>query len=87
MVEHPGEIEEELVPSRQGELSYQQPDLELYARVEDLAGQEQALLEIPHGQRTEEQHRLLGAIGAELDRVTARLHERTKRAQAPAAEN
>jgi hypothetical protein len=82
MVEHPGELEEELVPSRQGELSYRQPDLELYARVEDLAGQEQALLEIPHGQRTDEQHRLIAAIGAELDRVAARLHERGRRAEA-----
>jgi tryptophan 2,3-dioxygenase len=80
MVEHPGELEEELVSSRQGENYYQQPDLDLYAQVEDLAGQEQALLEIPHGRRTDEQHRLVAAIGAELDRVTAKLHERAKRA-------
>jgi hypothetical protein len=54
-------------------------DLELFARVEGLVGEEAALLAIPHEDRSEHQHNRLKAIGEELDRVFERLRERAER--------
>jgi hypothetical protein len=50
--------------------------MRLFSRIEDLIGQERALLHVPDRERTREQRDLLQAIGAELDRVFARLRER-----------
>jgi hypothetical protein len=51
-------------------------DLKAFARVENLIGQEQALLSIPKNERTEAQHRLLHEIREELDRIAAALRAR-----------
>jgi hypothetical protein len=56
--------------------------LRVFARIEDLVGQEDALLRIPAAERTREQHDLLQAIGAELDRVAEKLRARGPRADA-----
>jgi hypothetical protein len=55
------------------------PDLELFARVEGLVGEEAALLAIPAEDRRQHHHDRLKAIGDELDRVFAKLHERAER--------
>jgi hypothetical protein len=55
------------------------PEDGLFARIEGLVGQEDALLRIPARERTEEQHDRLHSIGAELDRVFERLRERAGR--------
>jgi hypothetical protein len=54
-------------------------DLRLYARVEDLAGEEAALLRIPMAERTAQHHERLRAITEELDRVFEHLRERAER--------
>ena len=54
-------------------------DLKAYARVENLIGQEHALLSIPKNERTEAQHGLLHEIGEELDRIAAALGRRSRR--------
>jgi hypothetical protein len=54
-------------------------ELRLFARLEGLVGQEHALLSIPAHERTSEQHDLLRAITAELDRLWAYLQERAER--------
>jgi hypothetical protein len=51
----------------------------LFARVEDLVGQEDALLRIPAKQRTDHQHARLAEIGRELDRIFEKLRERAER--------
>jgi hypothetical protein len=53
-------------------------DLRLFARLENLIGQERALLAIPHDTRSAGEHRLLGEITAELDRLAEKLHERAQ---------
>ena len=50
--------------------------MRVFSRIEDLVGQERALLRIPDGQRTHEQRDRLRAIGAELDRAFERLRAR-----------
>jgi hypothetical protein len=55
------------------------PEEGLYARIEGLAGEEDALLQIPAHERTEEHHARLGSIARELDRVWERLRERAER--------
>ena len=54
-------------------------DAGLFAHIEDLVGQEHALLLIPAHERTEKQRDRLRDIGAELDRITERLRERAER--------
>ena len=54
-------------------------DLELFAHVEGLTGEESALLAIPHEDRTRHQHERLKAIGEERDRVFGHLRERAER--------
>ena len=53
--------------------------LETFARVEGLVGEERALLAIPHGERTAQQHERLRAIGEELDRIFEALRRRAQR--------
>jgi hypothetical protein len=62
------------------------PDLDLFARVEGLMGEEAALLAIPHKDRAEHHHDRLRAIGDELDRIFERLRDRAERRGHPAAE-
>ena len=55
------------------------PEDGLFARIEGLVGQEDALLRIPARERTEEHRDRLRSIGAELDRVFEKLRERAER--------
>ena len=55
------------------------PDLELFAHVEGLMGEEAALLAIPHQDRSQHHHERLRAIGEELDRAFEKLRERAER--------
>jgi hypothetical protein len=50
--------------------------MRVFSRIEDLIGQERALLQVPDRERTREQRDLLRGIGAELDRVLERLRQR-----------
>jgi hypothetical protein len=50
--------------------------MRVFAHIEDLIGQERAVLHVPDRERTSEQRDRLRAIGAELDRVFERLRER-----------
>ena len=52
------------------------PELELFARIEGLVGEEAALLAIPRQERKREQHDRLREISAELDRIWEKLQER-----------
>jgi hypothetical protein len=77
---------------RVDELLGETSELELFAHIEGLAGQEAALLAIPAHERTEAQHEHLRKITAELDRAWEKLRERAERrskgskdADAPAA--
>jgi hypothetical protein len=54
-------------------------DLGLFARIEGLAGEEDALLRIPARDRSPEQHARLRDIAHELDRTFDRLRERAER--------
>jgi hypothetical protein len=54
-------------------------DLGLFARIEGLAGEEIALLEIPADQRDQAQRDRLHAITTELDRAWDKLRERAER--------
>ena len=53
-------------------------DLELYAQVEGLMGEEAALLAVPHEDRSQHHHDRLKAIGGELDRAFEKLRERAE---------
>lgn len=52
------------------------PELELFARIEGLVGEEAALLAIPRQERKREQRDRLREISAELDRIWEKLQER-----------
>jgi hypothetical protein len=54
-------------------------DIELFAHVEGLVGEEAALLAIPAKDRSQHHHDRLKAIGEELDRVFEKLRERAER--------
>jgi len=60
------------------DLSPTPPELELFARIKGLVGEEAALLAIPREERKREQRQRLREISAELDRTWARLQERAK---------
>ena len=55
------------------------PEEGLFARIEGLVGQEDALLRIPARERGEEDRHRLRSIGTELDRVLEKLRERAER--------
>jgi Protein of unknown function (DUF2630) len=57
-------------------------DLGLFARIEGLVGEEQALLEIPARKRSEEQKDRLRDVTTELDRIAGVLRARAARAKA-----
>ena len=54
-------------------------DLSLFARIERLIGEEEALLLIPARDRTPHEHDRLREISDELDRIWERLRERARR--------
>jgi hypothetical protein len=54
-------------------------DLRLFARIEGLAGEEAALLQIPAEQRSRAQHDRLRRLSEELDRAFEALRERAHR--------
>jgi hypothetical protein len=78
----PGEIEEGLEKALESPVGVPE-QLDLYERAENLIGHEDEILNIPHGERTEHQHRVLGQISSELDRLEARLHERARSRRNP----
>jgi hypothetical protein len=53
-------------------------DADIYARIERLVGQEDALLRIPAEQRSQDDRDGLLAIGHELDRIFEKLRERAE---------
>lgn len=61
------------------DLSQIPPGVELFAHIEGLVGEEQALLAVPHGERKQEQHERLRLIAEELDRIWETLRQRTER--------
>jgi hypothetical protein len=54
-------------------------NLSLFARIEGLVGEEDALLAIPARERSDGQHARLRAIGTELDGIFDTLRERAAR--------
>jgi hypothetical protein len=73
----PGGIEEGLEKALESPVGVPE-GLDVYEHAEHLIGQEQELSNVPHGERSEHQHRRLGEISAELDRLEARLHQRAR---------
>jgi Protein of unknown function (DUF2630) len=65
-------------PTKLKDLSPIPPELELFARIEGLVGEEAALLAIPRERRDQKQHERLMALSAELDRIWERLRERVE---------
>jgi hypothetical protein len=59
------------------------PDLGLFARIEALIGEEDALLLIPALERKQHERDRLREIGDELDRIWKRLRERAGRSGEP----
>jgi hypothetical protein len=55
------------------------PELSLFARIEDLIGEERRLLATAAEDRTPQEHERLRAIGEELDRTWDHLRERAQR--------
>jgi hypothetical protein len=65
-------------PTNVKDLSPIPPELELFARIEGLVGEEAALLVIPREKRDRKQHERLLALSAELDRIWERLRKRAE---------
>jgi hypothetical protein len=61
------------------DLSQIPPELQTFARIEGLVGEEAALLAVPRERRSEEQHARLRAVSAELDRIWESLRARAER--------
>jgi hypothetical protein len=72
-------------PRGPDEIAPERPDASLFARIEGLVGEEDALLTIPARERTRDQHDRLRDIGDELDRIWERLRARAKRLEERAA--
>jgi hypothetical protein len=66
-------------PRTKEDLAPEAPELGLFARVEGLCGEEDALLKIPARERSREHESRLREIAAELDRVWEKLRERAER--------
>jgi hypothetical protein len=66
-------------PPEGGDLVPERLDVELFAHIEGLCGEEAALLATPANERDKHQHERLRAITAELDRVWEKLRERAER--------
>ena len=66
-------------PRGEDDLTPDQPEVELFARIEGLCGEEAALLSIPADQRSHSQRDRLKAISNELDRAWKLLRQRAER--------
>ena len=66
-------------PRRANDLGSGRPEVELFARIEGLCGEEAALLAIPANERKQGQRDRLRAIAGELDRLWHLLRERAER--------
>jgi hypothetical protein len=55
------------------------PELRMFARIEGLVGEEEALLKIPARERTSEQEGRVQELGERLDRLFDRLRQRAER--------
>jgi hypothetical protein len=66
-------------PRGADDLTPDQPELDLFARIEGLCGEEAALLAIPANERNQQQRDRLRAIADELDRAWRLLRERAER--------
>ena len=64
---------------RANDLAAGPPDVELFARIERLCGEEAALRAIPADERNQHQRDRLRAIAGELDRAWHLLRERAER--------
>jgi hypothetical protein len=64
---------------RANDLAAGPPEVELFARIEGLSGEEAALLAIPANERNQHQRDRLRAIAGELDRAWHLLRERAER--------
>jgi hypothetical protein len=73
------------VPKGPGELAARPGELDLFARIEDLKGEEDALLRIPADDRSDGQRDRLRVVGEELDRIWETLRERARRRPAHAS--
>jgi hypothetical protein len=65
-------------PTKVKDLSRIPRELELFARIEGLVGEEAALLAIPREKRDRKQHQRLLALSADLDRISERLRKRAE---------
>lgn len=74
---------EEIAREREKELSPIPRDLEAYAHIEGLVGEENELLEEAEEDRKEEHRERLHAIGRELDRAWETLRQRAERRTKP----
>jgi hypothetical protein len=54
-------------------------DVTYFSHIEDLVGEEAALLAIPAHEREPHHHERLHAIASDLDRIFEKLHERAQR--------
>ena len=70
--------DEELAREHDKDLSPVPRNLEVYAHIEGLVGEENELLEEAEESRKEEHHERLHAIGKELDRAWEALRQRAK---------
>jgi hypothetical protein len=62
-----------------GDPAERAPEASLFARIEDLIGEEHALLLIPAAERGRREHERLREIGDQLDRIWETLRERSRR--------
>ena len=74
---------EEIAREQEKELSPIPRDLEAYAHIEGLVGEENELLEEAEEDRKEEHRERLHAIGRELDRAWETLRQRAERRTRP----
>jgi hypothetical protein len=75
--------DEEIARERDKDLSPVPRDLEVYAHIEGLVGEENELLEQAEESRKEEHHERLHAIREELDRAWETLRRRAERRAKP----
>jgi hypothetical protein len=66
-------------PRELGDPAERAPEASLFARIEDLIGEERALLLIPAAERRRREHERLREIEAQLDRIWEKLRERSRR--------
>jgi len=68
-----------------GDPAERAPEASLFARIENLVGEEHALLLIPAAERRRREHERLREIEGQLDRIWEKLRERSRRLRQDAA--